>query len=329
MSTGWIPLAKVPFAYFSKPLNINDNEFVIAPSSDSSYGIYKYNKILNEWETIINYFGDGNHYVHGATINKTKKLLYVYDTAEYEILVYNLKENKLQNRIKNINFGFYPRLICHKDKIGIIGSYPAQHAIVNQETHLLSTIFDDFDFNINQDAGWKCLEQHGIIYVESQNKYLLFGGFDGDSIHFDTIFEFNVNCTEQKWNKLDVKMPAAVAAFGIVITCDNRFTIILGGYTPNETEKDDIYVFDTKSNTFYKSKVKCPKQGPNHAVITGDLSRDNLLCFGYIRQMSLPFPPSEIIQLIVKWAFNEEIHLIAWFCGEHWKIPVSEVLIPC
>ena len=336
LSAGWISLAKVPFAFFSKPCNINHNEFVIAPSSNSSSGIYKYNKTLNEWETIINYIG-GNHYIHGATINKTKKLFYVYDTAEYEILVYNLKENKLQNRIKNITFGSYPRLFCHKDEINIIGS-AVQHAIVNQETHSLTTIFDHFDFNFNQQTSPICLEKHGIIYVKSQDRYLLFGGCDNCFLCFDTIFEFTVNSTQQKWKKLDVKIPEAVAAFGIVITCDDRFVIILGGHTDHQRQVDDIYVFDTKSDTFYKSKLKCPLKRRYHAVITGDLSRDNLLCYGYIRQcykmnqfkeMLLPLPPSEIIQLIIKWVFNEDIHLIAWLKGDHWKISAHEILIPC
>ena len=83
-------------------------------------------------------------------------------------------------------------------------------------------------------------------------------------------------------------MPKALAGFGIVITTDDRFIILFGGFVEDEIATTDIYVFDTKFLTFYQSNLICPEAARYHAVIMANSKRDNLLC-------------SDIFGIAIKW----------------------------
>ena len=66
-----------------------------------------------------------------------------------------------------------------------------------------------------------------------------------------------------KWMQETVRLPISLHRFGDVITSDDRYIIILGGYTGNRNlrkncESLNIFIFDLMNNTFAKSAILCP-----------------------------------------------------------------------
>ena len=125
-----------------------------------------------------------------------------------------------------------------------------------------------------------------------------------------------------------------------VLTCDEKYVILAGGYNENFAETDDINVLTLDDDGQHKlqlSRIKCPHRGPHYIAKTGGGIMDRLLVYGYIRNMMKGLDidilkiPLEIMDMITNWYNVEMMHWIQ--CEgiktdgkEHYVIPVDDIL---
>ena len=72
--------------------------------------------------------------------------------------------------------------------------------------------FDGFNYNV---CG-------GLVYVQSKQKMLLFGGWGASTGCTDNIFEYSLK--DKKWKLLNIKIPIKLEWFGYVL-----FLVVIKG----------------------------------------------------------------------------------------------------
>ena len=79
-SNNWEQLERLHHKYWSRPLVIDCDEFLVVPQKYSvcnGDGVYKYKN--EQWDKIIDYDSNFGSMCHSASIDNDKKMLYVYD----------------------------------------------------------------------------------------------------------------------------------------------------------------------------------------------------------------------------------------------------------
>lgn len=177
------------------------------------------------------------------------------------------------------------------------------------------------------------LTNHGLIYLPSTKTILLFGGSHGFHANFsDSVFSFSTSL--RIWKKLDIKMPVKQASFGLVKTRTDRYVIIFGGEKKVHSYIDNIFVYDTRLETFKKSEIKCPQKDGYYAALTNETNdRDELATFGCIKRCYKQFNfahiqilPIYLIDLICQWVVNQDIYLLQRGNGNLWRMTVDDIL---
>ena len=337
----WILLNRCPFKSFSKPLIVNHNEFIIVPSkaiNSRSDGIYKYNITQNRYIKIMDYPKDFICPCHDAIFNEKKQLIYVMTEfggkrrQNYgKLFEFDLNKKRITClRIRRC--GRYPAMLMINDQINVIGGYDeTKHDIWKFDKNEAWPIKEIFNFTEFSDG----LQGHRLIHIKSNGIVLLFGGENYHNI-YDSLYQYSVS--HKVWNKLNISMPKPLSHFGIVSTRCERYVIILGGIVDvlnyDVDDSDDIFIYDTKNNSFSKSNVLCPKKAAYHAIIINDMDHDEVLTFGYIRDCykkdsfaDLQVLPPHLIRFILNWVCYEYIHLIEnQGIPDHSKINVDHIL---
>ena len=122
-------------------------------------------------------------------------------------------------------------------------------------------------------------------------------------------------------------MPRGLCCYGCVMTLDEKYVILFGGYSAS----NDILVFDMKRMKWSVSKLKCPHRGPQTAILM--LHKSNTLVHAFIKFMCdsvvLDKIPMDVISLIVMYGNQERIHLFVDCRVEHYTIDVFDILSNC
>eukprot|EP01084_Bolivina_argentea_P294306 506348_1 len=98
-------LKPFPSSGSSKPVVINDNEFIVATSKNpwsKGDGIYKFNTHKNEWTKIFNYNKTFTCTVDSVTYDNKNKLLYFGQDhttwCQHPMFIFDLKKNKITTK---------------------------------------------------------------------------------------------------------------------------------------------------------------------------------------------------------------------------------------
>ena len=212
--------------------------------------------------------------------------------------------------------------ICHS----IGGWYSNNHQIWNNETKQFQQVhtFSEYPGGFGS---------FGLIHAKKRKEIFLFGGYDmTDGKRLDVIYKYSLST--KTWGKLDTKLPHKMNYFGCVITMDEQYIIILGGFTMEcgATWDDKIWVLSLKSMSFRECKIKLPFIGKCAAIIMQNKNENDLLVHGWIRKdinkynMNIPFA---LISLIAIWHSTEYVHVLNANLkenGAHWKINVDKII---
>ena len=315
----WSCLSPIMTSDITNICNISDTEFLVAHDAK----VNKYNQTLNTWDEIYNVKGYYNTYKTRLAYNDTSKKLYLIDKDNDQMHILDMNDDKPKvQRLSNVNIWSKD---CHfifaeNDLHLIAGRSDDAHLIYNAQIkkfvrHLVYT-------------DWQRNYYGGLIHLKSKRKMLFFGGWTDLHQCTDDIWEYSFQCTDKRWVLLERKLPIEVQVFGSVLTPDEQYIIILGGWAQNKGETDDIYIWDLENMDFRKSEIKCPKVGQYRACIMMDEVQE-IVIYGYLRkciEMNDENIPRDIVRMILKWCCNTFVHLLKRTDGEHWRIELSEIL---
>ena len=263
---------------------------------------------------------------HPAVINPNTNTLYFLNyIGMMAILKINIDiKSKWITKDKMINTNFGSQGIIINDKYHIIGGYDnSKHLCYNVETNQFEELHDlkhvmnltDFIYY----SRWIKMNKHQI---------LMFGGrCITDSL--DTVFEYNA--LQNKWIKINAKLPQKLSSFGCVSILYNQYVILFGGRNKGYDHVNDIWIYSVCDRIFTKSSVKCPEKGRYRAFAINDRKKDEIITSGYVtdtwRKYDMDdhmFLSQDVIWIIHKYYLNEWIHLFRDREGGHWKINVFD-----
>ena len=327
----WAKL-EYPVSHRTRPLMINGIEFIIL--TDDS--IRKYNTKTMEWTKIIKF---GKEIVDDIYLNtlstswfkhKDKNIVYIVDD-DYKFVI-DLDTNSIEREATDLQ-SRYRNVFLMNDEI---------HCMIDEEVD--DEFEDSFVKHVSFDIDMKkhhvvsemkqmptIIEGEGWIALKQRGKILLFGGY-GHEISDASRKMHEFSFQDNQWTELGVKLPIDLSDFGVVMTRNEQYLVIIGGWFKRITVSKNIYVFDLDKYEWSVSQIKCIG-GYCSAVITNDEYKDIVLTYGYIRDSyrgfeNMPYLSDDIMRLMSKWISNQEIHLIQGIHPEyhHWKINIDEIL---
>merc|ERR1712228_287404 len=207
-------------------------------------------------------------------------------------------------------------LIMVHNKCHIIGgSKSNKHYTYNNETSQFEEIFEFKSFERGC-TGFK------VIYVSSQNRLYLFGGYDyGRGLN--GIWSHTLGTNE--WIKLKQTMPVRMNGFGFIKSLDEQYAFMFAGYANGYFE--EIYVVNLNTFKFIQSKTACPDKNKLYHVINGNggnYAENELLINGFIRLQLIDLP-KYIIDMIVRWYSLEFAYALSTK-GSLWKINLNDLI---
>ena len=299
-----------PLTALSNLVKINNNEFIGASFKytewDNNSGIFKYNVTLNEWELIFKYPSDFQSEDHQICYDKDHDTIYLYGN-EQQMVIINLTTSKIDIHETTQFVGEFPVLLmidneCHM----FLGGDSKDHYKWNSALKQLEKIYE-FSHLI------KGLSEHGIVHIQSENKLLLFGGYDdGTQQCTDQIWAYYIQ--ENKAIKLNnIKLPAEMSNFGWILSDDERYVIIFGGETANMDTSKNILILDINEWCMYQSQVELDNNYSILKAISMKNEQSGILVDGYIRQISMKCDlnvPMELCALFHSYYDSETIYII-------------------
>eukprot|EP01084_Bolivina_argentea_P151780 264887_1 len=326
----WSKLAAFPSlsSFYNIPLSINNNEFLViqeTPSNSTNWysipdGIFAYHYKSQKWRKIINYSINFKSTYHSVAFCKTKNIICIQN--EQQLLECDLNTKQLNVLSTKCNIPGHSAAIYAENKLHIVSS-KGIHYIWSEKTKRFQQIYKFSAFS----AG---IRDHRLTYVKSQKSIYLFGGQNEFLVNkYNSIHKFS--CIDNKWNKLSVKLPKPLCAFGITLIKNGKHILIFGGQT-NKDLSNNIYIFNVYDYSFRTSYIQCPRSSYNYyAVNMYGKYYNPLLIIGFIKQFITSQSeciPKDIVNFIMDLVCNEIIHLMQaiMHVSTHWKISVDDIL---
>ena len=298
MSSPFIKLQSYPVksCHNSNIIKISDKEFICAAfkfrESDRNLGLYKYNTISNEWTLISKYpSGDDDHRYYRICYDGTNNSIYLCGGRRQPMTNIDLNTMKIKAHEITQDIGLDPVVLMIQNECHVIlGDESEHHYKWNAKSKALDDIFEFSEENFNEG-----LSDHGVIYIKSQNKLLLFGGTDEEEC-YDDIWEYDMN---SKWSKLDdIKLPLAMSHFTWIMTRNEEYLIIFGGEDIFSERIKNIYILDLNDMIFYSSNIKLNWRWSSTKAISMHDENSIVLISGFIRIISKEYDmviPSELV----------------------------------
>ena len=312
--------------------NLNNNEFIIASSYNSSDydGIHKYNMHKNEWETVLKYPDDTYILMEIITVAEdlTGTKIYLGEWRYQEWKIFDMKSKNLSK----INSDYEVK--CNTSMVNVNGIFHILGG--NDDTrHVTWDTCNDEVKEIHDFIGdFRELRCPSSIHVPSQQIILSIGAEDSGNHTMVGIWKFCINSSQ--WQKM---MEFEYCNPSICLTSDERYVIIGGGDDANGHIMNKLYALDIREEDKYKlieCNIKLPAVGAYQIARTGGGLQDEILVIGWIKQEfkkndfnDLLLPPMYIMQMIALWYNQEMIH---WVCGDgeqekyHYCIKLKHIL---
>eukprot|EP01084_Bolivina_argentea_P246315 412253_1 len=334
MSEEWGHCAQIPCQLFSKIIQINKYELIIAGYHNPmiydwmrSDGIYKYNVFLDEWKLFIQYPSTLTTSYHTITYDKHKGKLYLYgqecnlimiDIITHEFIVINLE----------YKIGHNPSSIFLQNKLHIIGgSLSHKHLVLNRRGlyndafKIIDNVFDpigiidifDPEFYTKHNNKGRGNKNHGLIHLKSNNILLAFGGNCGGYL-MRSMWKYDCKFYNAWKIVPNVILPKYIN--GHIITPDEKFIILFTNKT--------IHLFHIPTMKLIEHSICIPITGAFHAIIM-DL-RDPILCEGFIRKYYCNII-SDLINIISRYYGQDHIIYLQQTRGrQHLQIKLSDIM---
>ena len=373
---GWKELTVPPFEFstgtqYSNMCAINVNEIAIASEMipRKPYGgIYVYSKIADDWIVL-------KYYPKKLPFLKATKLSLAFNASTSELYLYGVHELCIHSVLAKVN------IITLKCTYQVIQSYNAgvgaSAFVIGSTFHLIGGAVSDqhvqFDADSNKQIAkykvWNSTsdenkrldrnQEHGAVYIDSEKEVWTFGGRANDGISstfMDSIFVHDLGGTYyhlapgSAWNKLLVKMPYKMSAFGCCV-CYNKYIITFGGKKKKQVynQRDpyeyisDIYVMNAQEIRANEGRIgkgnKCMLDLPDDAYSyycmvlpyihdsDADLIIDGFMrkyvCFDYAG-----YVPYDIVYCTFDYCQTEYIYLMQrdHLKPKFWSICVDDLL---
>eukprot|EP01083_Nonionella_stella_P082266 227058_1 len=280
MSDKWAPLTKCPHERFSNPIFISPHECVVAPynyAKQKSDGILKYNSTNGKWTTFIRYPKDCQISNCSLSIDERERKIYLIG-AESIVYIIHVDEHKI-TKLPNgrIEVGVNPSTLFIDGQLHIIGGS-------RNKSHLIRTIYNEQDAEDEKDQtfhkvfefeDWgKGSQNAGLVYVRSKNQIILFGGYTqyceyrfSDLVW---IYDLSAKPKDRKWVK-KLKMPERCCFFGYALTDDERYIVLIGGYSNDKKAVRKVFILDVDTMKFMKAaNISTPASGSVRAAVDED-----------------------------------------------------------
>ena len=292
----------------SNLVKINETEFIAAEfvngNKDHASGLHKYNTITDEWKLIFEYPWDFVSTNHRICYDKQRNIVYL--CGGRQMVAFNLnhmgtKHIPIKKVFPHGCIGDDPAMLMINDDCHIIlGGGNDAHYKRNSKSRKFTKIFQFPKYSINRPE---------IIYIKSQNKLLLFGGFD-------QIWECDIN-DQYAWTKVkDIKLPMEMCDFAPVMSKHEDYVILFGGENSFESRIKNIFILDLTFKKFYSSKLRLASDGDlTKAISMNNDNRDTALLSGFIRNVSGKYDiniPSELFPLFHSYFERDTIYLLEY-----------------
>ena len=358
--TLWEKLGPCPFEYFSNPISLNSDTFVVVPGCDSCSegvpGVYTYRSSTDKWENIIpfppSFVSIG--YSSSSALDIDRQVLYHYVSqwhstynrwsANWYLYRFDLSVNKLVSTISDpINVGAAPGMYVINGILHLIGGTDNnQHLIWNEEKSEFVSVHQFDDLRIG-------MGHLGLVHLKKSKLLFCFGGSRRDSYDsYDTLPVFarsenrsirEYDLSKKEWTTLNVKLPPEIhgSLFAIVSIRNEQHIVVIDCYS------SCVFVFNVSERKFYKTTISTPcfSSRKCEAVVTSsplsmDPERADLILSGLIRSLwtsdseHVLFPDC-LIEVIAEWIPTEYIHILRQgnsygIMGDHYRISVDHIL---
>ena len=296
---------------------INNNEFIVVVL-DQNYQVHKYNIITDEFKLLVT--------CRNPVTSSYLSTCYDHINA----VIINIETKKMTSfRASDEHIGINPRCV-YTPKHGahlLGGSRNNRHIIYNHSKKQRSVIWTF--------KGIRGTSAPGIIYLKSKESYsklIYFGGYQyGTARETDDMWQYVLSNELSMWKLMKCKLPRPMNSFGYVVTKDERYLIVFGGratppFIDDENMEAPIHVLDIEESKWYLSDIKCPSESMMEGIIMGDLGRDTILVYGYLRAYKGTFLPDVIMEMVVIFFALECVHLIDTYKGSHYNMSLRNIL---
>ena len=327
---GWISLPPHPSIcpMMTNLMEIDNSRFICLDEGILSFDVTK-----NEWSKLDMKdvkLPDAS-WNSVSSYNTNTKQIYILPSDGDSMSIYDMATNKLSNYPCNNEQG---SLICVNSVCHNIGGWQSNyHKIWNDENKQFEQVHEFKEYP-------QGITSFGLIHDKKRENLLLFGGFESsiNGGRLDDIHKYSLGT--RIWTKLAVKLPHKLNLFGSVITKDQQYIIILGGYANIDARIDSndlgvrrdedfnhILILELRTMRFRESAIKLPFSGVTKAIIMNKKEENELLIHGYVKQNMNKFNttmPFVLIKMMTIWHVTEFIHVIN-IQKKHWKINIDKI----
>eukprot|EP01084_Bolivina_argentea_P017928 33436_1 len=325
----------LPFKCVTQVASVSNKEFLglIAAGNNIYFAdsIYKYNSCTKTWTKIIEPNTNANELPpFGAkfAIDDQNQMAYIHTSFE-ELMEYDLTSNLSTGKYELVDTldEYHIYRIIHAGNTVHIFLEGDKHYIFDKQTKKSQHISTRHNICIGSSS----------VFVKSRQSIITTTQQCISTIHLQNsdkhqmVSEFSV--INHKWNNFNKNAPFDSA---IVITKNEQYLILCGGYVNAYGYTDLILVYDICGNNFSESVVKCPNKQMFVAALTRNDEKDELLAFGFINDCftlselsDVPPLPPYLIRFISNYVCNETIHLISKSNEKksvHWLINVDKII---
>eukprot|EP01083_Nonionella_stella_P305017 1062519_1 len=283
----------------------------LTPSSPNTYitchhgEVWEYNIDSNQFTAIASY----KRFLHDRI--RRWECSYAYNYPQRKLYLY-ISAQDLEA------YGNYVTCIIINNSLHLIGgTNNNKHLKWDDDQHQFVQIQEFRDFS-------GCCRSQDAIYLKSKKMLLLFED------KFDRLYTYDI--VKHKWNKLPVssRLPVYTRHFGTTTVLNDQYVLLFGGLGCGvnfNTDIDTIWIFDVSTQTYRKSKIKCPIKSVFEACTVTDNKRNELVVFGFVRDITKHrLPPIYLIKLVQSWYWAGVIFLMDSKSGKHWKINTFDLL---
>ena len=353
MSVCWKELSNVPLedltihTRVAKPVPLNQYEYLIPMGKDlnSLKSIIKYSAVTNEYSTFLS-FQDALVCRINSGVNDTEnqtmyipgkegilKIDLVTKSFEYVSKTqfrYGLSTIILNNKLHVFHYPTKP-IIDISDDEDVCYSEHTIYNIKSKESKTMPVILPGLA------EGCEFGDDEQMIFIKSQNKLVFLGGDLDPAV---VLYDIGQN----KWEVMkDVRLlsPELYDGHSAVITKDQRYIIVLSAYEDDVEDSEGsvveeawdnlIEIIDVEQEISWTSKAKLPcswKDEELHAFLVDNYHQTGIIVNGYLRQYRKQqrVIPLELIQMIVQFYSQNDIHIIQRNTGKHWVASLGDIL---
>lgn len=310
----WNQLAKYPAKYTSNFITINGNQLISAPTKHGAIqskkikGLLTFNPQKNDWEEFIQYPDGFETSSHSLTFNSIQKELYLFG---FEGNLLKIDLNTTTSTVYNTT--------------ATPGSYPGTF-FINDQFHYIAHNHHSYDPDANT---FKLINffaeqviHKQVLYSARRNMLYLFGRTDTEFV----IWTCGTNADDAEYNWKKHKALAVLQdcwECAVTLVNDEKYAIIL------EDTSRNIYVMDMDTLIIKESEIKLPQQchgAVGVACCIDEKKKCDVLISGFMRRFLDGYILTEILKMIEEYCCEDYIHLIYKRVGDHWRMPLHNIL---